>query len=152
MMGFLAAGAVVLGVYNCEIQPPRSMKVEQDNASLHVIGFPAEMQKWKFSVSIADGNPLQATVTWPGNPMQAEGTFPALTTSEASYAFTAYTTGPCMFTETGCLTQFNIVDNKDGTANVIVTPSAIATFVEGKERKRGPLLVLITGTCSRAPK
>jgi hypothetical protein len=101
----------------------------------------------RFTVSIERGNPLLATVAWSGDPMQAAGKFPAVMTAPGAYAFSAYSSGPCLFTEQACLTQFNLVDGGAERAQVILAPVAVTT--DRANGTRHPFAAIALGQCTR---
>ena len=134
--------------YNCEVAAPQSVRLTHNSATASVIGLPPAMQKRKFSITI-DGDPLEATLNWPGDPMNISGRFPAVSVGGRSYAFPTFSGGPCLFTETSCLSQVTLVDSSDMTANVVIVPSAI-TFSDVSRKNRAPFIVIIQGTCARS--
>jgi hypothetical protein len=145
MIGFLAATASVLAAYNCQLQAPKAVGFEGGQAKASDIGLPpASLQ---FSLTIESGNPMQAKVDWPGDPLTMAGKFPTISTAPGGYAFSAFSRGPCLFTETSCLSQVNLVDSADGTAKLIVTPVALAS--DQNTGTRSPFAVIALGQCTR---
>ena len=145
MIGFLVATANVLAAYNCQLEAPRAVGFENGQAKASDIGLPpAALQ---FSLTIESGNPMQATLNWPGDPLTMAGKFPTISTAPGAYAFSAYSHGPCLFTETSCLGQVNLVDSTGGTAKLIVTPVALAS--DQKAGTREPFAVIALGRCTR---
>ena len=145
MTGFLFASAAVLAAYNCQLDAPKAIGFEGGQAKSSEIGLPpAALQ---FALTIESGNPMQAKVAWPGDPLTMAGKFPAISTAPGAYAFSAYSHGPCLFTETSCISQVNLVDSAGGTAKLVVTPVALAT--DKAKGTRDPFAVIILGQCTR---
>jgi hypothetical protein len=107
------------------------------------------MDKRKFTITLSEIDEIDAAVDWPGDPMQVSGKFPAVQVGGGAYAFATYAAGPCLFTETGCMSQVTIVDSDRNTAKVMIVPSAI-TFTDEKRQNRSPFVVIIQGTCARS--
>jgi hypothetical protein len=149
MIGILAfATASTFATYDCTVQPPATLRLEGSSAQVTPIQFPGVTEKdWKFSLRVLKGDGYDAEVKWPSNPMQIEGKFPALITADGSIAFSAYSTGPCLFTETMCMSLVHLVDHGAGSADLIISPTALATAEDGKSRN--PFIVVIQGRCSR---
>jgi len=145
MISLLSAAATVLAAYNCQLEPLRAVTLSATGATASEIGLPP--MALRFTISIEDGNPLQARVAWSGDPMQAAGKFPAVTTAPGAYAFSAYSSGPCLFTEQACLTQFNLVDGGDQPAHIILTPVAVTT--DRDKGARHPFAAIALGQCTR---
>ena len=141
----LLTAAAVLAAYDCQLESPRAVTLNGTDATASEIGLPP--MALRFTVSIEKGNPLQATVGWSGDPMQAAGKFPAVTTAPGAYAFSAYSSGPCLFTEQACLTQFNIVDAGNQGAHIILTPVAVTT--DRDKGTRLPFAAIALGQCTR---
>jgi hypothetical protein len=139
--------------YVCTLDVPAALTHNGNDAALHPIRFPGVAGgAWKFHLAVTHGEDVTSVeLSWPEDPIQIAGKYPALSTSEGSVAFTAHSAGPCMFTEAGCITLVNLVDFGDGTAKVVVTPSAITTD-PAKNNKRVPFEVIIEGSCTRTDK
>jgi hypothetical protein len=145
MIGFFLVTASLVAAYSCQLDAPKAVGFENGQAKSSVIGLPpAALQ---FSLTIESGNPMQARVDWPGDPLTMAGKFPTISTAPGGYAFSAYSYGPCLFTETSCISQVNLVDSPGGTAKLIVTPVALATDKE--KGTRDPFAVIALGQCTR---
>ena len=144
MIGFLAAASLV-AAYDCQLGPPKAVGFEGGQAKASAIGLPPAVLR--FSLTLESGNPMQTKVEWPGDPLTMAGKFPTISTAPGAYAFSAFSHGPCMFTEQACLSQFNLVESAGGTARVIVTPVALST--DQKAATRTPFLVVALGQCTR---
>ena len=146
MIGLIAAALLVLS-YNCEVQGPRALNIEGDKITLTELGLPPEIAKWRFTVDLRDGRPMMAEVKWPGNPIQSEGKFAALSSGKNVYSFAALGAGPCLLTETMCASLFTIADQPDGTAKVLIQPTAL--WSDNKNDTRTPFVAILQGQCSR---
>jgi hypothetical protein len=144
MMIFLAAASLV-AAYDCQLDAPKAVGFDGGQAKASDIGLPPA--SLRFSIRLESGNPMQAKVDWPGDPLTVAGKFPAISTAPGAYAFSAYSPGPCLFTETSCLTQVNLVDAAGGTAKIIITPVALAS--DRKAGTRTPFAVIALGQCAR---
>ena len=145
MIGFLAASASLVAAYDCQLEAPKAVGFEGGQAKASDIGLPPAALH--FSVTLESGNPMQAKLEWPGAPLTMAGKFPTISTAPGAYAFSAFSGGPCLFTETSCLTQVNLVDSAGGAAKVIVTPVALAS--DKKAGTRTPFVVVALGQCAR---
>jgi len=145
MIGLVAAASLI-ATYSCQLQAPKAVGFENGSATSSDIGLPpASLQ---FTVTVNSGSPIQAQVDWPGDPFTMAGKFPAVETAPGAYAFSAFSSGPCLFTEKACLSQVNLVDTSAGDARVLVTPVAVAT--DKKANTRSPFVVVALGTCARS--
>jgi hypothetical protein len=141
----LLSAAAVLAAYDCQLDAPKAVGFENGQAKASDIGLPpASLQ---FSLTIESGNPLQAKVEWPGDPLTMAGKFPTISTAPGAYAFSAFSPGPCLFTETSCLSQVNLVDYAGGTARLIITPVALTR--DQTAGTRTPFVVVALGQCTR---
>jgi hypothetical protein len=143
----LLTAAVLIASYNCEVQAPKALGEQDGSVSLSEIGLPPELQQWKFTLSLHQENIVQADIKWPGNPIQAEGKFPAISTAPGAYAFLSMSRGPCLFTETGCTSQFNLADNGKGPADLLITSAAL--WSDKQANVRTPFVAVIRGKCTR---
>ena len=144
MIGLITA-ASLLAAYDCQLSTPRAVSMAGANLASSEIGLPP--MALRFSVSFAEGNPIKAKVKWDGNPIQVAGEFPAVSTAPGAYAFSAFSHGPCLFTEQACLTQVNLVDGGNKPSLVILTPVALATDKDAGTRS--PFAVVAQGQCAR---
>ena len=143
-MIFLTAASLV-AVYDCQLDAPKAVGFEGRQATASSIGLPPA--SLHFTIMIESGNPMQAKVDWAGDPLNMAGKFPTISTAPGSYAFSAYSPGPCLFTETSCLSQVNLVDTSGGTAKIIVTPVALVS--DQNAGTRTPFAVIAPGQCTR---
>ena len=144
MIVSLALAAIIAG-YDCQIEAPRAIGFDGAKVTGSEIGLPPAALK--FRVEIQSGNPMRAKVAWDGDPFDAAGQFPTVSIAPGSYAFSAYSSGPCLFTEQACLSQFNLVDLPNGKANLILAP--VALTLDKDKGVREPFAVLARGQCSR---
>jgi hypothetical protein len=138
-------GAALIAAYDCQLQAPKAVGFEGEQAKASDIGLPSA--SLRFSLTFQSGNPVQAHLSWPGDPLTMAGTFPAVSTAPGAYAFSAYSAGPCLFTETACLSQVNLVEGAGGTAKLIITPVALAS--DEATKTRTPFAVVALGECTR---
>ena len=146
MIALLTAAALSL-TYNCEVSGPRALNIEGDKVTLNELGLPPELAKWHFTVDIRDGRPPMAEVKWPGNPIQSEGKFAVISTAKNVYSFAALGAGPCLLTETMCASLFSIADQPNGTAKILIQPTAL--WSDKKNDTRDPFVAILQGQCSR---
>ena len=144
-MIILLAVASLVAAYDCQLDAPKAVGFEGGQAKASEIGLPPA--SLHFSIALESGNPMQAKVDWSGDPLTMAGKFPTISTAPGSYAFSAYSPGPCLFTETSCLSQVNLVDTAGGTAKIIITPVALVR--DQKAGTRTPFAVIALGQCTR---
>ncbi|MEG3146941.1 hypothetical protein U1839_20005 [Sphingomonas sp. RT2P30] len=144
----LAAAATTVS-YDCVLEPPQTLITESGKPSLNPLqlgGVTAD--NWKFTVQLVPkGIGREAKVLWAGDPIQIAGAHPVVPTSAGSVAIVAAAAGPCMFTETGCVTVVHLVDDANG-AKVTIMPTALAS--DSAAHTRAPFTVIIEGRCSRS--
>jgi hypothetical protein len=133
---------------NCEVDAPKMLRLEGEKVSTPVIGLPPQMNKWKFGVAIAEGQPAKVTLNWPDDPIRAGNATPAVQIGPADYSFFSVHSGPCLFTNTSCVFMFTISVHDDGTADILVQPSALMGGAE--DPRREPFQVFMKGRCSGA--
>ena len=138
-MIFLTAASLV-AAYDCQLDAPKAVGFERGQAKASDIGLPPA--SLRFSITLESGKPMQAKVDWPGDPLTMAGKFATILTAPG-----AYSPGPCLFTETSCLSQVNLVDAAGGTAKIIITPVALAS--DQKAGTRTPFAVIALGQCTR---
>jgi hypothetical protein len=143
----LAAGAAV-AQYDCTLEAPKALSRQGANASLAGMGFPDAPEDWKFQIKVSVGKTVGAQIIWPKDPMQIAGTFAALPTAKGSIVFAAFSSGPCLFTETMCMSIVQLVDQPNGQAKIVVLPSALVTDKQSDTRE--PFIVIAQGTCTKA--
>jgi len=149
MIGLLLAAAAALVKYDCVLDTPEEFKRENGRVETRVIHFSQFQNKsdWKFEIELQKSGSLTAFVKWPSNPMQLAGKYPALVTGEGAFAFAAYSAGPCLFTERMCMSLVHVVDQPDNSADVIISPSAMAANRE--KAMRYPFIVIAQGKCAK---
>ena len=147
LAALMIAASVVSTSYDCTLDVPANLFRGDNKAEVVPIKLPPDY-KWAFGLTVfRSQSDVQAEITWPGNPMQIAGKFAALSTAKDAIAFAPFSGGPCLFTETGCLALVQVAEQPDGTANIFVTPAALAT---DRERDvRSPFLVVAEGKCVR---
>jgi hypothetical protein len=135
--------------YDCTMEVPKAITRNADAASIRELGFsqvaPAD---WRFSLTIDKGRGdkgIDATVVWKNDPIQLAGKHSALVTADGSIAFTALSAGPCMFTESMCMSLVNMARQPDGSIKFIVLPAALST--DEKANSRQPFIVVAEGSC-----
>jgi hypothetical protein len=144
----LATGAVVTS-YDCTLPAPKALSIKGKVASLSVIGLPGEETAgWKFRIDLATGPDIIAKVVWVANPIQIAGNWPALPTGQGAYSFAAISEGPCLFTETSCMSIIQLIEQPDGSARIMVQPTAFVT--DKATGTRQPFIIVAEGTCIRA--
>ena len=140
--------------YSCRIDAPVSVVEDGKTARLMPIGLPKEFtDNPSFVVSLTpqkDSAAQNAQISWKGDPMNLAGEFAALPTGEGAISIVTFSGGPCLFTETACTTNIQIVDQPDGSANLLILPSALATDRPHNARK--PFVVIIHGNCVKGGK
>lgn len=148
----LAFAAGFSASYDCTLTVPRALKQDGVRVSMNPIDFPDVAEgAWKFRASVKqDKDGINVDVIWPGDPIQLAGKFAGLPTADGAVAFTAFSMGPCMFTESACMSLVNLVDAGDGTAKVIILPSSLSSDKAANARK--PFVVVIEGNCVRTEK
>ncbi|GEM_PF-3227397 len=148
----LALVAAVSSSYDCTLAEPRALTQDGDKTSLNPINFPGVAEgAWRFNASVKqDKNGINIDVVWPSNPIQIAGKFAGLPTADGAIVFSAFSMGPCMFTESACISLVNLVDAGDGTAKVIILPASLATDKAANARE--PFVVVIEGKCTRTDK
>jgi hypothetical protein len=144
MITFMAAASLI-AAYDCQLDAPKAIGFEAGQAKASDIGLPPA--SLHFTLTLQSGNPIQAKVEWPGDPLTMAGTFPAIISAPGSYAFSAMSPGPCLFTERACLSQVNLVELPNGKASLIISPVALAK--DEKSGARAPFAVIVQGMCSR---
>jgi hypothetical protein len=137
--------ATLIAAFDCQLEAPKAVGFEGGQAKASDIGLPPA--SLHFSLTLESGSPMQAKVNWPGDPLTMAGKFPAISTAPGAYAFSAFSPGPCLFTETSCLSQVNLVESPGGNAKLIVTPVALSR--DEKAGTRTPFIVIALGQCSR---
>jgi hypothetical protein len=152
LMPALLLAAMFNANYDCTLEMPKALRREGDKTSLTSIRLGGvDEDGLRFTASVKqDKHGLDVEIVWPSNPIQIAGKFPALPTANRSVAFAAAAGGPCMFTEAACMTLVSLVDAGDGTAKIIVMPSALASDTAAD--KRDPFIVVMEGKCTKAAK
>ena len=153
MVGALALVAALAAdfsaTYDCTVSPPRNLHEANGRIEANRIEFPQfSDDDWVFSVSVTiNDSGLNAVVNWPRDPIQIAGRFAGLVTADGSFAFTAYSQGPCAFTESMCMSLVHVIEREVGPTRIVISPAAMATIRETNSRE--PMHVLIEGTCAR---
>ncbi len=147
MMTAMSAAALLAaslpGSYDCTIER-QAVVTETGVQPGDAVQFPeADRDAWRFSVRVrtpANAAP-EVRVEWPANPIQIAGTHPGLDLAPGHVAFMAMARGPCMFTETNCISLIQLSAREDGSAAFTIMPAGLA----------GPtqLHVIFIGSCRR---
>jgi hypothetical protein len=151
MIGFLMAVAAVASRtnYDCTMEVPKAITRNADAASVRELEFPqVTSADWRFTLMLdkgQGGKGIDATVVWKNDPIQLAGKHAALVTADGSITFMAFSGGPCMFTESMCMSLVNMARQPDATIKFIVLPAALAT--DEKANARRPFIVVAEGSC-----
>lgn len=148
-MMLLAAMALAAATtsYDCVLDGPFAVSWQDGKFESNKLGIPPELG-WSFKLSVKtvkDG--VDVDVVWPQSPMMVDGSFAALSTGKGVIAFVAPAGGPCLFTETSCITLGQLWERSDGTARLLMTSTAIGT--DKKADIHEPFVALAQGTCKR---
>lgn len=139
----LAANALS---FSCVVDPPRSVSVTADTATARPIGLPPQLNQWKFDLALTPrADKIETKLDWPGDPIRIGATSDAIQIGPSDYSFISVHTGACLFTNTGCFFMYTLSAHKDGSAEILVQPSAIAG--DDKSDGRHPFQVYMTGRC-----
>jgi hypothetical protein len=139
----LATAAQTLS-FSCVVDPPRNVIVKGQTVSSTAIGLPPELNQWKFDLTLRDSeDAISVTMDWPGDPITAGKAVAAISEGRHDYAFVSLNPGPCLFTVTACMLMYTISQQTDGTADILIQPSALGT--DGDRSK--PFQVFMTGRC-----
>jgi hypothetical protein len=146
----MAVAAVAnLTSYDCTLEIPKSITRNGNAATVRQIQFPQlAAADWHFLLTLdkgEDGKGIDATITWDRDPIQLAGKHAALVTADGSIAFTAFSAGPCMFTESMCMSLVNMARQPDNTIKFIILPSALTTDL--KTNTSLPFIVIAEGVC-----
>jgi hypothetical protein len=137
--------------YDCQVEVPKSLYRSGNAAELKPINSPefwAGKLSLKIKIKKGKADELDvATVDWPSDPINVAGMFPVVHVAKGVLAFGAYSSGPCLFTETECLSQIQIADRANGEAILLILPTALWTDRETDTRT--PFVVAIEGTCKK---
>ena len=141
LLALLAAEALSL---SCEVSPPRTVLPDGDTVKSNVIGLPPEMNNWKFDLSITPKkDSVDVELNWPGDPIAAGRALAALEIGKHDYSFLSIHRGPCLFTVTSCMFLYTLSAQEDGSADILIQPSALGT---DKDRSK-PFQVYMAGRC-----
>jgi hypothetical protein len=142
----LIAAAQTLA-FDCVVDPPRNVVVNGAAVTSKPIGLPSSSNQWKFDVTLRESDhDVAVTLNWPNDPITAGKALAAIPEGPHDYAFVSLDPGPCLFTVTSCMTMYTLSQQADGTAQILIQPSALGT--DGDRSK--PFQVFMIGRC--APK
>lgn len=144
----LAASATVT-VFDCEVEPIKAASREEEKVVLRTINLnPARGYAWKFEITLNEkkDDSREAALMWPSDPLGMTGKFPVLATGKQAYAFTTYSAGPCLLTETSCMALVNLVMRPNGLARISLLPTAMGGNFSKDTRE--PFHAYADGTCS----
>jgi hypothetical protein len=137
----VAAQALAL---SCVVEPPRNVSVNGETATSNVVGLPTEMNRWNFDLSLRpDKDMIHVDLVWPGDPIRAGTALAAFEIGPHDYSFVSIHPGPCLFTQTSCLFMYTLSQQRDGTADILIQPAALAS--EGEWSR--PFQVFMKGRC-----
>jgi hypothetical protein len=140
MIALLAAAAISL---SCTVDPPRSVSTQ--GVAANPIGLPPEMNRWTFDLALTPRpDKVEVKLDWPGDPIRTGRALSAISVGPHDYSFISLHPGPCLFTQTQCVFMYTLSVQKDGTAQILIQPSALAS--EGEWSK--PFQVYMTGRCT----
>ena len=142
----IATAAALLASYDCQLDSPRALMLDGPSVTASELGLPADTMQ--FSVEIEEGDPITANVKWPKDPMQIGGRFPTIETAPGAYAFSAYSSGPCLLTEKSCISQVSLVEIEKDIARVVITPVALTK--NEAAGTRSPFAVIAIGQCRKS--
>jgi hypothetical protein len=143
-IGLLAASALSL---SCTVDPPRSVAPTPQGVVSRPIGLPPEMNQWKFDLALTpNADSIETRLDWPGDPIGVGATTEAIQIGPSDYSFISLHTGSCLFTERGCFFMYTLSAHNDGSADILVQPSAIAN--DSKGDRRNPFQVYMAGRCT----
>ncbi len=141
-IGLLAASALSL---SCTVDPPRSVSPTSQGVISNLIRLPAEMNQWRFDLTINDkSDSTDVKLDWPGDPIRAGRALAAFPIGPHDYSFVSLHPGPCLFTQNACIFMYTVSVQKDGSAQILIQPSAIGS--EGEWSK--PFQAYMTGRCT----
>jgi hypothetical protein len=145
MISFTLLAAAQTLAFSCVVDPPRNVIVNGDAVTSEPIGLPPEMNKWAFDVSIHDNDQnTEVSLDWPGDPIRAGKAVAAIPEGPHDFAFVSLDGGPCLFTKTACMFMYTLSVQPDGTADILIQPSALGS--QG-DRSR-PFQAFMTGRCT----
>jgi hypothetical protein len=146
MIALAMAASALSGSYDCTIER-QAVVTEAGVQPGNAVSFPeAERDNWRFSVRLRENRNAapQVEVRWPANPIQIAGTHPALDMAPGHVAFIAMARGPCMFTETNCMSLIQLSAREEGGAFFTIMPAGLSRDEAGV---RTQLHVIFTGAC-----
>jgi hypothetical protein len=132
--------------FNCAVDPPRNVMVAADGtATSKVIGIPPEMNQWAFNLAVSDkSDHVDVKLDWPGDPIRAGKALAGFPIGPHDYSFVSLHPGPCLFTQTACLFMYTLSVQKDGSAVILIQPSALGS--DGEWSK--PFQAFMAGRCT----
>jgi len=140
----LIAAAQVLA-FSCTVDPPRNVIINGASATSTPIVLGGVPNQWKFDVSLRESDDeVAVTLDWPNDPITSGKALAALPEGPHDYAFVSLHPGPCLFTVTSCVTMYTLSQQADGTADILIQPSALGT--DGDRSK--PFQAFMTGHCT----
>jgi len=141
-LAYVAAAQTL--AFSCTVDPPRNVIVEGEVASSKRIGLPPELNQWTFNVTLReDDEGVSVTLDWPTDPITAGKASAAIPEGPHDFAFISVHPGPCLFTVSACLTMYTLSQQADGTAEILIQPSALGT--DGDRSK--PFQAFMVGRC-----
>jgi hypothetical protein len=145
MIALPLIGAAQALAFSCLVDPPRNVIVQGDSVTSKTIGLPREANQWKFDLALRDRDGgVDVNLVWPNDPITAGKALSAIPEGPHDYAFVSIHPGPCLFTVSSCLSMYTLSQQADGTADILIQPSALGT--DGDRSK--PLQVFLVGRCT----
>ena len=128
--------------YLCSVGTPYVVQ-ERENAvkGLAIEFGELDPDDWSFEMSISDD---EAVIAWPRSPIQLEGSSAPLPTGPTSSAYLFFSEGPCLFTESACMTMVHSSQQPTGELEIQIQPTALTRDETGA---RHPFNVQMAGTC-----
>jgi hypothetical protein len=103
------------------------------------------LNQWKFDLALRDsGDGVEVTLDWPNDPITAGKASAAIAEGPHDYGFVSLHPGPCLFTVSSCMTLYTLSQQADGSADILIEPSALGT--NGERSK--PFQAFMTGRCT----
>lgn len=148
MVGLLSVAllaASLPGYYDCNIE--RQAMITEAGASDQQVMFPeSDRASWRFSLRVPEGRAPEVTIDWPANPIQVAGRHPSIDIAPGQVAMFALSNGPCMFTESACMSMIELTAHEDGSLGYSILPAGSSRNADGT---RTLLHVAFLGTCRR---
>jgi hypothetical protein len=144
MIGAVLVAAQSLSL-SCVVEPPRNIFVNGDAVTSNVIRIAPEVRQWAFDLTLHNGeDSVDVTLNWPGDPLTAGKAVTGIPIGPHDYAFVSLNAGPCVFTQTACMTMYTLSTQPDGGAEILIQPAALASNGDWSH----PFQVFMKGRCT----